>query len=66
MEHIIFKSGSETMVQAIHANNGGNTEFSVIISSIKNLLALHSYFEVKFVKHQTNSVTHLLAKAIDS
>lgn len=29
------------VVQAILTNYGGNSDFSVIISSIKNLLALH-------------------------
>lgn len=49
------------MAQAIHANYGDNFEVSVImiISSIKNLLALHSDFEVKYVKRQTNSIAHI-------
>lgn len=51
------------MVQEIHANYGGNSEFSLIISCIKNLLDSHSNFEVKFVKRQVNSVAHVLAKS---
>lgn len=60
MEHIIFESDSYMMVQVIHTNNEGNSEFSVIISCIKNLLVCHSNFEVKFMKCQVNHVAHLL------
>ncbi|CAJ2637775.1 unnamed protein product [Trifolium pratense] len=53
-------------VNAVHAQNKGNSEFSIIISGVKNLLSLHSNFEVKFVKRQENSVAYLLAKAANS
>lgn len=66
MDRIIFESDSELVVQAIHANYGGNSYFSVIISSIKNLLAFHSNYKVKFIKRQANSVAHLLAKSANS
>lgn len=66
MEHTIFESDSHMMVQEIHSNYGCNYESSVIISSINNLLALHSNFEVKFFKRQANLVTHLLAKVANS
>ncbi|CAK8540011.1 unnamed protein product [Lathyrus sativus] len=52
-------------VQALHNNYCGNSEFSLIISFIKNLLVFHSNFEVKFIKHQVNSVAHMLAKAVN-
>jgi hypothetical protein len=63
LEKIIFECDSQTVVNALHAQNRGNSEFSIIISSIKSLLNLHSNLEVKFVKRQANSVAHLLAKA---
>jgi ribonuclease HI len=66
LENIIFECDSQTVVKAIHAQSGGNSEFSIIIASIKSLLNLHSNFEVKFVKRQANSVAHLLAKAANS
>lgn len=49
------------ILQAIHAKY--DDEFSLIISSTKNLLAIHSDFEIKFVKCQTNSAAPLLDKA---
>lgn len=54
------------MVKTIHLNKGGNSEFSVIISYIKNLLVCNLNFEVKLVKHQANLVAHLLAKTTNS
>jgi ribonuclease HI len=66
MEKVIFESDSQLVVQAIHANYGGQSEFSLLISSIKSLLVPHYNFEVKFVKRQANSVAHLLAKAANS
>jgi hypothetical protein len=41
---------------------GGCFEFSMILSTIKKLLDLHSNFEMTFVKRQTNLVAHMLAK----
>ncbi|XP_045809903.1 uncharacterized protein LOC123904263 [Trifolium pratense] len=66
VEHIVFESDSEIVVDGVHTRYGGNSEFSMLISSIKSLLTLHSNFEVKFIKRQANSVAHLLAKAANS
>jgi ribonuclease HI len=66
LETVIFECDSQSVVNAVHAQSGGNSEFSIIISSIKNLLNLHSNFEVKFVRRQANLVAHLLAKAANS
>lgn len=64
--HIIFESDSQVVVQTIHANKGGTSEFSLIIFCIKNLLVCNFNFKVKFAKHQTNMVAHFLAKADNS
>jgi hypothetical protein len=66
LEKVTFECDSQTVVNAVHAQSRGNSEFSIIISSIKSLLNLHSNFEVKFVKRQANSVAHVLAKAANS
>jgi hypothetical protein len=66
LEKVTFECDSQTVVNAVHAQSRGNSEFSIIISSIKSLLNLHSNFEVKFVKRHANSVAHVLAKAANS
>ena len=66
LEYITFESDSQLVVGALHANHEGVSIFSIIISSIKNLLLLNSNFEVKFVKRQTNLVAHKLARAANS
>jgi ribonuclease HI len=63
LEYITFESDSQLVVGALHANHEGVSIFSIIISSIKNLLLLNSNFEVKFVKRQANLVAHQLARA---
>jgi hypothetical protein len=63
LEHIVFESDAQTVVDAVHMRRGRCSEFSMIIPTIKNLLNLHSNFEVKFVKRQANSVAHVLDKA---
>ncbi|XP_058756177.1 uncharacterized protein LOC131629404 [Vicia villosa] len=54
------------VVQAIHSDHEGGSEFSLIIMSIKILLHVFSNFEVKFIRRQANSVAHSLAKAANS
>jgi ribonuclease HI len=66
LDKIIFECDSQLVVNAIHANHDGASAFSIIISSIKNLLLLNSNFEVKFVKRQANLVAHKLARAANS
>ncbi|XP_058746610.1 uncharacterized protein LOC131619538 [Vicia villosa] len=66
LDKVIFESDSLRVVQAIHSNHSGNSEFSVIILSIQRLLQCYSNFEVKFIKRQTNMVAHSLAKAANS
>lgn len=49
LNHIIFESDSQLMVQSIHAHSHGNFEFSLIIGSIKNLIISQNDFEVKLI-----------------
>ncbi|PNX77970.1 hypothetical protein L195_g033943 [Trifolium pratense] len=62
----IFESDSQTVVRALQTSYGGVSMFSVLISSIKNMLPLNSNFDVKFIKRQANSVAHKLARVADS
>jgi ribonuclease HI len=48
--NIVFESDSKVVVDAIHGNQSGVSEFISIISSIKLLLNYHKNFEVKFIK----------------
>lgn len=66
LDRVIFECDSQLVVQALHNINGGTYEFSLIIYCIKNLLVTHINFEVKFIKRQTNSAAHKLAKEVDS
>jgi hypothetical protein len=52
LAYITFESDAQ------HADQEGVSIFSIIISSIKNLLHLSSNFKVKFVKRQANLVAH--------
>jgi ribonuclease HI len=61
--NIIFESDSKVVVDAVHSNHHGNSEWSSLISSIKSLLHFHSNFEVKFTKRQANMAAHSLARA---
>jgi ribonuclease HI len=61
--NIIFESDSKVVVDAVHSNHHGNSEWSSLISSIKLLLHVHSNFEVKFTKRQANMAAHSLARA---
>ncbi|XP_058733181.1 uncharacterized protein LOC131604778 [Vicia villosa] len=66
LENVIFESDARHVVQAIHSNHKGDSEFSLIIMYIRNLLHISSNFEVKFVKRQVNSVAHSLVKVANS
>jgi hypothetical protein len=50
----------------ISSRHDGISEFSVLISHIQDLLRMHNYFEVKYVKRQANLVAHSLAIAVFS
>ncbi|XP_058774306.1 uncharacterized protein LOC131648576 [Vicia villosa] len=63
---VIFEGDSLQVVQAIHSNTIGGSEFTFIIRSIKSLLCNFTNFEVKFIKRQANMVVHCLTKAANS
>ncbi|KAK2423594.1 hypothetical protein QL285_034041 [Trifolium repens] len=68
MEHrrisnVIFETDAKSVVDAINSFHGGNSEFSLLVSSITNLLSFGQNFVVKFIKRQANMVAHSLARA---
>ncbi|XP_058759792.1 uncharacterized protein LOC131633093 [Vicia villosa] len=66
LNFVIFESDSQLVVQGIHSNVSGLSEFNLILLSIKRLLALIPNFEVKFIKRQANMVADTLVKAANS
>ncbi|XP_058741502.1 uncharacterized protein LOC131613882 [Vicia villosa] len=66
LEFVSFESDSQIVTQAIHSNRKSDSEFYLIIESIRSLLLSFPNFEVKFVKRQANSVAHSLARAANS
>jgi hypothetical protein len=63
ISQVIFETGSKGVVDSIHSFRGGNSEFSLIVSQINNLLSVFPNFVVKFIKRQANMVAHTLARA---
>jgi ribonuclease HI len=61
--HVIFETDSKNVVDAIHNIRLGISEFSSIISHIRNVLSLNQNSVVKFVRRQANMVAHNLARA---
>jgi len=62
-DRVVFESDSSTLVQVLSSPGHGDSEFYAIVSSIIYHISVHSNFEVKFVKSQTNMVAHTLARA---
>ncbi|XP_045802481.1 uncharacterized protein LOC123896083 [Trifolium pratense] len=62
-DKIIFESDSQILVESIHANQAGVSEFSYITNRIRASLSCINNFEVKFVRRQVNMVAHSLARA---
>jgi ribonuclease HI len=63
ISNVIFETDSKSVVDAIHYSHGGNSEFSLLVYHINNLLSFCQNFVVKFVKRQANMVAHTLARA---
>jgi ribonuclease HI len=63
ISNVIFETDSKSVVDATHHYNGGNSEFSLLVSLINNLLAMSPNFMVKFIRRQANMVAHTLARA---
>ncbi|XP_058741230.1 uncharacterized protein LOC131613590 [Vicia villosa] len=66
IDHVLFESDSQVVVYSLRSKLSGNSEFNLIISSIKLLLLDFPNFKIKFVKRQANLVAHTLAKAVNS
>lgn len=66
LNNVTFESDFQLIVQAIHSKQLGRSEFSLIILSIKSLMHHFPNFEIKFFKHEANSVAHTLVKAVNS
>jgi ribonuclease HI len=61
--NIVFESDSKSVVDAVHKNHHGISEFNSIISSITSILHYYTNYEVKFTKRQANMAAHMLARA---
>ncbi|XP_058784506.1 uncharacterized protein LOC131659316 [Vicia villosa] len=66
LNYVIFESDCQRVTQAVHSNNKGASEFSIILRSISELLQSFPNFDVKFTKRQENMVAHSLARAANS
>jgi hypothetical protein len=60
---VVFESDAKSVVDALHYYRGGNSEFSLLVGHINNLLLSSPNFSVKFIKRQANMVAHTLARA---
>ncbi|CAK8565737.1 unnamed protein product [Lathyrus sativus] len=63
---VVFECDSQKVVQAIQSSYKGNSEFYVILYSIKVLLAVNPNFELKFIRRQVNMVAHFIIMAANS
>jgi ribonuclease HI len=63
LSFVTFESDSKLVVDAISSRQTGVSVFSLLISHIQSLLRMNNYFEVKYVRRQTNNVAHYLARA---
>ncbi|GAU26046.1 hypothetical protein TSUD_225070 [Trifolium subterraneum] len=66
MNRVQFESDSKVLIEAIHMKRRGNSEFLSIVHDILSFMSSFLNFEVKFVRRQTNSVAHTLARATNS
>jgi hypothetical protein len=58
----MFESNSKSLVDASLHLRGGNSEFSLLVYHINNLLLSNLNFSVKFIKRQANMVAHTFAR----
>jgi len=65
-DQVVFESDTITQVQALSSPGHGDSKFYAIVSNIIYQLSLHSNFDVKFVRRQTNMVAHTLARTVCS
>jgi ribonuclease HI len=50
LSQVIFETDSKSVVNAIQHFRGGNSEFSLILCNINNVLSRNPNFVVKFIK----------------
>ncbi|GAU30519.1 hypothetical protein TSUD_65290 [Trifolium subterraneum] len=63
LDRVQFESDSKVLVEVIHMQRRGNSEFLSIVHDILSLMSSFINFEVKFVRRQANLVAHTLARA---
>jgi ribonuclease HI len=63
ISHVIFETDSKSVVDAVLHFHRGNSEFSMLVSLINNMLAFDQNFMVRFIKRQANMAAHSLARA---
>jgi ribonuclease HI len=66
IQQVQFETDSKIVADAILHQNGGLSEFCLLIRHISNLLLSNENFSVKFIKRQANMVAHTLARAVIS
>ncbi|GAU11220.1 hypothetical protein TSUD_342100 [Trifolium subterraneum] len=66
LDRVQFESDSKILIEAIHMQRRGNSEFLSIVHDILSLMSSFINFEVKFVRRQANLVAHTLARAANS
>ncbi|GAU30369.1 hypothetical protein TSUD_57800 [Trifolium subterraneum] len=66
LDRVQFESDSKVLVEAIHMQRRGNSEFLSIVHDILSFMSSFINFEVKFVRRQANLVAHTLARAANS
>ncbi|GAU32086.1 hypothetical protein TSUD_53540 [Trifolium subterraneum] len=66
LDRVQFESDSKVLIEAIHMQRRGNSEFLSIVHDILSLMSSFINFEVKFVRRQANLVAHTLARATNS
>jgi hypothetical protein len=59
--HVIFETNLKSVVDDIYNVRGGNSKFSFLTCTIKNVISHNPNFVVKFIKRQANMVAHTFA-----
>jgi len=62
LDNVVFETDSRTLVYQISAWSSDVSEFNIILSTIKFMLALFSNFEVKFVRRQANMAARTIVR----
>jgi hypothetical protein len=61
---LLFETDSKSLVDAIYHLRGGNSELSLFVCHINNLLLSNPNFSIKFIKREVNMVIHTLAMTV--